>query len=150
VRLGILSDVHGNRIALEAALADGRACGVDAWWALGDLVAMGPDPVGTVELLAATPGLIATRGNTDRYVLTRDRPPPHPHHVRADPSLLDRLVEMEASFSWTRGALTAGGWLAWRAALPLEVRLNAFLDRLRASGHPAHDYLAAMFRRPAS
>lgn len=82
MRLGILSDVHGNRIALEAALADGRACGVDAWWALGDLVAMGPDPVGTVELLAATPGLIATRGNTDRYVLTRDRPPPHPHHVR--------------------------------------------------------------------
>jgi predicted phosphodiesterase len=82
VRLGILSDVHGNRIALEAALADGRACGVDAWWALGDPVAMGPDRVGTVELLAATPGLIATRGNTDRYLLTRDRPPPHPHHVR--------------------------------------------------------------------
>ncbi len=71
MRLGILSDVHGNRIALEAVLADGRARGVDAWWALGDLVAMGPDPVGSAELLAGTPGLVAIRGNTERYVLTR-------------------------------------------------------------------------------
>ena len=124
MRLGILSDIHGNRIALEAVLADGDALGVDAWWALGDLVAMGPDPVGTAELLAATPGLVATRGNTDRYVLTRDRPPPYADHVRADPSLLDRLVEVEASFSWTGGALSTGGWLGWLAALPLEVRLD--------------------------
>ena len=133
VRLGIISDIHGNRIALQAVLADGHARGVDGWWALGDLVAMGPDPVATAELLAATPGLIATRGNTERYVLTRDRPPPHPHHVRADPSLLDRLVEVEASFSWTRGALSACGWLDWLGALPLEVRLDLD-DRTRVLG----------------
>ena len=45
MKLGLLSDVHGNRIALEAVLADGGSQGVDAWWALGDLVAIGPDPV---------------------------------------------------------------------------------------------------------
>jgi hypothetical protein len=49
MKLGLLSDVHGNRIALEAVLADGRSHGVEAWWALGDLVAIGPDPVPTLE-----------------------------------------------------------------------------------------------------
>jgi predicted phosphodiesterase len=49
--LGLISDVHGNRIALEAVVADGRECGVEAWWVLGDLVAIGPDPVATLELL---------------------------------------------------------------------------------------------------
>jgi hypothetical protein len=67
VRLGILSDIHGNRIALEAVLADGYACGVDAWWALGDPVPVGPDRVGAAVLLAGTPGPVATPGNTDRY-----------------------------------------------------------------------------------
>ena len=78
MRLGVLSDVHGNRTALEAVLVDGVACGVERWWALGDLVAIGPDPAGTLELLANMPDLVATRGNTERYVMTGDRPPPAP------------------------------------------------------------------------
>jgi diadenosine tetraphosphatase ApaH/serine/threonine PP2A family protein phosphatase len=83
-------------------------------------VAIGPEPVATLELVADLPGLRATRGNTDRYVLTRDRPPPSADDVRADPGLVDRFTSVEASFSWTRGALTATGWLDWTAALPLE------------------------------
>ena len=122
MRLGVLSDVHGNRIALEAVISDGRDRGVDTWWALGDLVAIGPDPVDTLEVLAELPNLSATRGNTERYVLTDDRPPPTPDDVRADLTLLALLVEVEASFSWTRGALAAPGWLPWLDALPLEIR----------------------------
>jgi predicted phosphodiesterase len=38
--LGLLSDVHGNRTALEAVVADGAGAGVDAWWVLGDLAAI--------------------------------------------------------------------------------------------------------------
>jgi predicted phosphodiesterase len=63
-----MSDVHGNRIALEAVVADGRDQGVEAWWALGDLVAIGPDPVDTLEMLANMVDVVATRGNTERYV----------------------------------------------------------------------------------
>jgi predicted phosphodiesterase len=122
MRLGVLSDIHGNLHALDAVLADGRAQGVQRWWALGDLVALGPDPHGTLSRLAATPDLVATRGNTERYVLSGDRPPPHAADVLADPSLLERFVTIEASFSWTKGAVTAGGWLPWLVALPLEVR----------------------------
>lgn len=124
MKLAILSDVHGNRTALEAVIADGGAVGIDAWWALGDLVAIGPDPVATLELLADLPNLVATSGNTERYVLTRDRPPPSAADVEADPQLLDLFAAVESSFSWTRGTLAAHGWLDWLAALPLEVRLT--------------------------
>jgi predicted phosphodiesterase len=124
VQLGVVSDIHGNHTALEAVVADGKACGVDRWWALGDLVAIGPDPVATLELLADLPHLVATRGNTERYVLTRDRPTPHAEDVLANPELLGLFASVEGSFAWTRGAVTAGGWLDWLQALPLEVRME--------------------------
>ena len=120
----MLSDVHGNRHALEAVLADGLDRGVERWWALGDLVAIGPDPVGTLEVLASVPRLEATRGNTERYVLTGDRPSPTADDVRADVSQLDLMRAIEGSFSWTRGALAGPGWLAWLDELPLERRLD--------------------------
>jgi predicted phosphodiesterase len=109
-------------VALEAVVADGRGRGVDAWWALGDLVAIGPNPVETLELVGNLPNVAVIRGNTDRYVLSRDRPPPHAEDVLADPGLFEQFTTIEASFSWTKGALAAHGRLPWLAALPLEVR----------------------------
>ena len=122
MRLALMSDLHGNRHAAEAVVADARAQDVDAWWVLGDLVAIGPDPVGTLELVANLPHVQVTRGNTDRYVLTEDRPPPHASEVIADPSQLDLYGLIQRSFAWTGGALAAHGWIGWLGALPLEVR----------------------------
>ena len=76
MKIALVSDIHGNRQALEAVIADAAVQGVDGWWALGDLVAIGPDPVPTLELLTSLPAVRITRGNTERYVLTEDRPPP--------------------------------------------------------------------------
>ena len=89
---------------------------------IGDLVAMGPEPVATLERIADLPGAVVTRGNTERYVLAGDRPRPTREEVLADPAQLDLLLAVEASFSWTRGAVTAGGWLGWLTDLPLETR----------------------------
>jgi predicted phosphodiesterase len=123
MHIALLSDIHGNLIALEAVLADiQNAGGVDAYWILGDLVALGPDPVGVLERLAALPNVYCIRGNTDRYVVTGDRPPPAPTDVKARPELLPVLVEVAGTFAWTQGAVTAAGWLDWLAALPLEMR----------------------------
>ncbi len=96
VRLGLMSDVHGNEVALDAVIADGASKGVEAWWVLGDLVAIGPDPVSTLERLTNLPGVRFLRGNTDRYVVTGDRPPPYATDVERDPSLgfLFDAVEM--------------------------------------------------------
>jgi putative phosphoesterase len=102
VRIAVLSDVHGNLEALEAALTD--AGPVDAHWFLGDLVAHGPRPAECVRRVAGLPGLVAVRGNTDRYTLTE---PPMPEHA--------------ASFDWTRAHLSADD-LGWLGSQPVEAR----------------------------
>lgn len=123
LRVALLSDIHGNLVALEAVLADiDQQGGVDAYWVLGDLVALGPDPVGVLERLTALPDVAFTRGNTDRYVCTGTRPHPSPTDVQNDLSLLPRLLEVHGQFTWTQGAVTAAGWFAWLDALPLEFR----------------------------
>lgn len=50
MRIALLSDVHGNRPAFEAVLADVDAAGVDAIWCLGDLVGYGAEPDACVAL----------------------------------------------------------------------------------------------------
>ena len=42
--IAVLSDIHGNRHALEATLADVDAAGAEAIWCLGDIVGYGADP----------------------------------------------------------------------------------------------------------
>jgi hypothetical protein len=77
MRIALLSDIHGNPIALDAVLDDVQdQGGVDAHWELGDLAAIGYDPVGVLERLVALPNVQFARGNTDRYLVTGERPPP--------------------------------------------------------------------------
>ncbi|MDQ2998453.1 MAG: metallophosphatase family protein [Chloroflexota bacterium] len=121
MKIALLSDIHGNALALDAVLADiQQRGGVDSYWILGDLVALGPDPVGVLERLNMLPDVSYVRGNTDRYVVSPDRPPPTLADVRANPSLLPILVEVAGSFAWTQGAITIAGWLPWLKDLPLE------------------------------
>ena len=71
MRLAILSDIHGNPIALDAVLADIQSQGaVDAYWVLADFAALGYDPVTPLEKMTALSHACFTRGNTDRYVVT--------------------------------------------------------------------------------
>lgn len=67
MRVGLLSDVHANLVALEAVLA---ALGkVDALWVTGDTVGYGPDPGDTLALLRER-GALLVQGNHDRAVAT--------------------------------------------------------------------------------
>ena len=68
MRLVVLSDVHGNRWALDALLEEVERQPPDRYVVLGDLVADGPDPVGTLERLRALPNAVFVQGNTDRYL----------------------------------------------------------------------------------
>lgn len=122
MKLALMSDLHGNLLATEAVVADGAAQGVGSWWVLGDLAAIGPEPAATLELVADLPDVRVTSGNTERYVLTGDRPPPSREDVLADSGLLDLLIAVEGSFAWTRGVLAGSGWLEWLGALPADVR----------------------------
>lgn len=68
MRFAVLTDIHANREAFEAVLADATARGVDRIALLGDLVGYGPDPEWctdkAAELVAA--GAICIQGNHDR------------------------------------------------------------------------------------
>ncbi len=121
MRIALISDIHGNIVALDAVLEDIQTNGgVDAYWVLGDLVAIGPAPVQVLERLTKLPNIRFVRGNTDRYVCTGDRPPPSLEQVRAEIALLPQRIELEGDFAWTQGAVTVAGWLEWLEALPLD------------------------------
>ncbi len=67
MRLGLISDLHGNPIALETVLLELAAEGVDRIVCLGD-VAPGPEPVETIRLLRAS-GADVVGGNWDQWLL---------------------------------------------------------------------------------
>lgn len=122
MRIALISDIHGNTVALDAVLEDVASVGVDGYWFLGDHVAVGSDPVGVLERITALPNVHFTRGNTDRYTISGDRPPPTPDDVTADPGLFPRFSEVAQSFAWTRGVITAAGWFEWFEELLIEHR----------------------------
>lgn len=118
MRIAILSDIHGNTLALEAVLADiAESGGADRYWLLGDYAAIGYDPVGVIRRITALPNASFIRGNTDRStvegllgaVLAEERP-------------AERDLAKLAGFAWTQGAVTAAGFYEWLAGLPLERR----------------------------
>lgn len=122
MKVALLADIHGNSLALDAALADIDAVGVDQYWILGDLVALGPDPVGVLGRLSNLPNCSIIRGNTDRYVVSGDRPPPYAEDLGTDREAIRVFAEIAGTFAWTQGAVTAAGWFDWLSALPLEFR----------------------------
>lgn len=110
VRIALFTDIHGNREALEACLADARRVGVDRLVFLGDLVGYGPDPQWVVDTVAAevARGAIAILGNHDAAALARD----------------DSMTEHAArAMTWTRTALNERAF-AFLKTLPMTAMLD--------------------------
>jgi putative phosphoesterase len=125
MRIAMLSDIHGNSIALDAVLADIEAQGgVDAYWILGDFSSMGYDPVGVLERITKLPGVSFLQGNHDRYIITGERPGPTLEQALVYPHLIPSLLAMAENLAWTQGNIRASGWWNWFEQLPLELRLT--------------------------
>ena len=106
----IFSDIHGNSIAADAVLADIQTQGgVDEYWVLGDLVAIGHDPIGVMERLAKLPNAHFVRGNTDRYVISDQIYQEWIERAKKDLNQLPRTIEEIRSINWTRGAISVAG-----------------------------------------
>lgn len=60
----MISDIHGNSLALRAVLADINGRGVETTYCLGDLVGYGPDPSGVIDLIRSE-GIPTVQGNYD-------------------------------------------------------------------------------------
>lgn len=64
MRIAVLSDIHGNKHALEAVLADIDRVGPDVVFCLGDLVGYGAFPNEVIELIRSR-GIPTVMGNYD-------------------------------------------------------------------------------------
>lgn len=68
MRVGIISDIHANAVALEAVLADIERDAPDQLVCLGDVAGTGPEPVQSIERLEQV-GCPVVRGNVDADLL---------------------------------------------------------------------------------
>jgi diadenosine tetraphosphatase ApaH/serine/threonine PP2A family protein phosphatase len=66
--IAIVSDIHGNREALVACLADARERGAERIWCLGDVVGYGARPVECLSMLRELDAVMI-RGNHEQAVL---------------------------------------------------------------------------------
>ncbi len=125
MRIAILSDIHGNHLAFDAVLQDIRRMGtVDSYWIVGDLVAMGPNPVAVAQRIRALPNQQSTRGNTDRWLadIHHEFPLTPAEISQAAQNNESAPLELAYAMVWAQGALAASGDLDWITTLPLEYR----------------------------
>jgi putative phosphoesterase len=118
-RVAVLSDVHGNAVALEAVRKAIRKEKPDAVIVAGDLVLNGPDPVGAVDAIREleNEGAIVVQGNTDVAVADFD-------YAAAFPWLTDGVPDtFRAAAEWAHDEL-GDDRLAWLRRLPSERRLR--------------------------
>jgi predicted phosphodiesterase len=99
MRIAIISDIHGNCVALEAVLNDIKQTGVDQIVCLGDAVQGGPQPVEVVVRLQelACPVVM---GNADDWLLTGIA-------SDAEPISEERRVRLDAVREWQLTQLSA-------------------------------------------
>lgn len=104
----IISDLHGNRPALEVALADARARGAQRFVCLGDVVGYGADPRHALDWVMR---------------ICTEKPDPPTEHGELEPGLClqgnhehallssaeDFNPKARAAIEWTREELTNGG-----------------------------------------
>ncbi len=69
MRVALISDIHGNTVALDAVLSSMQSDPPDRIVCLGDVAAGGPDPTGAIERLIAI-GCETVQGNTDAGLVT--------------------------------------------------------------------------------
>lgn len=69
MRLGVISDIHSNLLALQEVLADLAVEKVEGYLVLGDIVGYGPYPNECIEILQKLPNSTIIVGNHDWAVL---------------------------------------------------------------------------------
>lgn len=68
MKIGIISDIHNNVIALEAVLQRFRIEKCHKIICAGDIIGIGPYPEETVQMIMSIPNLIAVKGNHEKYL----------------------------------------------------------------------------------
>lgn len=117
-RIAVLSDVHGNAVALEAVRKAFKKERPDAVLVAGDLVMNGPQPAETVDALREleAAGAVIVQGNTDIAVADFDYSAAFPWMVDGVPDAHKDAAE------WAHDQL-GDERIGWLRRLPAERRL---------------------------
>jgi putative phosphoesterase len=117
MRIGIISDIHGNMTALDAVLADLQTRRVEATYCLGDLVGYTAHPNEVTERIRAA-GIPTIVGNYDDGVgFERDE------CGCAYTNPIDKALG-DQSLAWTKATVTAENKAFLRTLVP-EIRFEA-------------------------
>ena len=96
MKLALISDLHGNLVALDAVLADAERLAVDRIVCLGDVATLGPRPHEVLARLRAL-GCACIEGNHDAFLLDAALI----HSYTETPIVVDAV-------DWCRAQMTAG------------------------------------------
>lgn len=126
MRLALLTDIHANREALSAVLADLQQRQVSRIVILGDVVGYGPDPVWCTEKVMSLveQGALCIKGN-------------HDHAISIEDEALN--VTARRVINWTR-PLLSDTQKAFLAELPMTERLDDILF-VHASANSPEDWI---------
>jgi predicted phosphodiesterase len=122
VKIAIISDIHGNLLALQAVLADMARQGVDQTVNLGDILSGPLQPAETADLLMAQ-RFPTIKGNHERQLLA----------AHATPARERDLLDSDGYAA----AQVSSAQVAWLHALPTQFALGS--DVWLCHGTPASD-----------
>lgn len=71
MKLGIITDIHNNYVALKAVTEKLQQLECDKIICCGDIIGIGPYPEETVQYMMQISNLIAVRGNHEHYLLAK-------------------------------------------------------------------------------
>ena len=158
MKVAVLSDIHANRHALEAVLADVAATAAREIWCLGDVVGYGADPNDCVDLVRAS-ATVCLAGNHDLGVtgeIPLDEFSPGAAMAARwtqeviDPDRLDWLAGLRPRSTREDTGLFHGSprdpiWEYVLSALLADLCFDAFDERIGLLGH---SHVASSFTRP--
>ncbi|MDF1523785.1 MAG: metallophosphoesterase family protein [Trueperaceae bacterium] len=115
--IGLISDVHANVVALEAALGALERAGAGTVVCLGDLVGYGPAPNETLDLLQSE-HVLCCLGDADERIAF--------DFAKRD----GRKGVADATLQWTRGVIEPHH-VEWLRTLPVQRRIETPAGRMR-------------------
>ena len=85
MKIGVITDIHGNASALKAVLAElDKSSEIEHIYCLGDMIGIGPDTNEVLSILFARTDLSMITGNHDEAVLALLKGEEHPlSHIHA-------------------------------------------------------------------
>ncbi len=137
LQIALISDIHGNKVALKTVLADIRQIGVDQVVCLGDVATLGPDPVSVVQMLRdeKCPCVL---GNHDAFMFDRD--------LIYEYTEVPHIIE---AVDWCRDLVSQED-IDWMASFPqlIEIKMESQNSLLAFHGSPLSHMENILARTP--